>query len=105
MRNHRVFRAVVEPPGTDRRGLARRVVLLVRVEVHRVFAVDGELEYPTGPRIELEPIGPRERLKAGESASFTEDWWLLAHPFPKKGQQLDLKALSVQVSKQTTETK
>lgn len=61
--------------------------------------------YPTGPRIELEPIGPRERLKPSESASFTEDWWLLAHPFPKKGQQLDLKALSAQVLKQTTETK
>ena len=57
--------------------------------------------YPTGPRIELEPIGPRERLKPGESASFTEDWWLLSHPFPKKGQQLDLKALAEQVEKQT----
>jgi hypothetical protein len=61
--------------------------------------------YPTGPRIELEPIGPRERLKPGESASFTEDWWLLAHPFPKKGQQIDLKALAEQVAKQTTQTK
>ncbi|MBN9120674.1 MAG: hypothetical protein J0I06_16240 [Planctomycetes bacterium] len=61
--------------------------------------------YPTGPRIELEPIGPRERLKPGESASFTEDWWLLTHPFPKKGQQLDLKALAEQVAKQTTRTK
>ncbi len=63
--------------------------------------------YPTGPRIELEPIGPRERLKPGESASFTEDWWLLSHPFPNpwRGQKLDLKALSAQVAKQTTETK
>jgi hypothetical protein len=61
--------------------------------------------YPTGPRIELEPIGPRERLKPGESASFTEDWWLLSHPFPKKGQQIDLKALAEQVAKQTTEPK
>jgi hypothetical protein len=61
--------------------------------------------YPTGPRIELEPIGPRERLKPGESASFTEDWWLLAHPFPKKGQWLDLKALKEQVARQTTATK
>ncbi len=61
--------------------------------------------YPTGARIELEPIGPRERLKPGESASFTEDWWLLSHPFPKKGQQLDLKALAEQVAKQTIETK
>jgi hypothetical protein len=61
--------------------------------------------YPPGRPIELEPIGPRERLKAGESASFTEDWWLLLHPFPKKGQQIDLKALSEQVAKQTTATK
>ena len=61
--------------------------------------------YPTGPQIELEPIGPRERLKPGESASFTEEWWLLSHPFPKKGQRLDLKALAEQVEKQTTKTK
>jgi hypothetical protein len=60
--------------------------------------------YPTGPRIELEPIGPRERLKPGESASFTEDWWLLSHPFPKKG-QLDLKALAQQVEKETIPSK
>ncbi len=57
--------------------------------------------YPTGPRIELEPIGPRERLKPGVSASFTEDWWLLSHPFPKAGEKLDLKALAEQVMKQT----
>lgn len=61
--------------------------------------------YPTGPRIELEPIGPRERLKPGESASFTEGWWLLAHPFPKNGRRLDLKALRDQVARQTLETK
>jgi hypothetical protein len=57
--------------------------------------------YPPSRMIELEPIGPRERLKPGESASFTEDWWLLSHPFPRAGQQLDLKALSEQVDKQT----
>jgi hypothetical protein len=60
--------------------------------------------YPRGRQIELEPIGPRERLKPGESASFTEDWWLLEHPFPKKGQKIDLKALAEQVAKQTTQT-
>ncbi|MBL8867552.1 MAG: hypothetical protein JNK93_18505 [Planctomycetia bacterium] len=53
--------------------------------------------YPTGPRIELEPIGPRERLKPGESASFVEEWWLLKHPFPKNGDQLDLKAVAAKV--------
>ena len=61
--------------------------------------------YPAGPRIELEPIGPRERLKPGESASFIEDWWLLSHPYPKKGRRLDLKALAEQVETQTTRTK
>lgn len=53
--------------------------------------------YPTGPRIELEPIGPRERLKPGESASFTEHWLLLRHPFPAKGESIDLKKLQAQV--------
>ena len=58
--------------------------------------------YPSGPRIELEPIGPRERLRSGESASFTENWWLLPFPFPQAGQQLDLKALDTLVKTQTT---
>ncbi|MBA4065671.1 MAG: hypothetical protein C0501_18530 [Isosphaera sp.] len=61
--------------------------------------------YPTGPRIELEPIGPRERLRPGESASFTEDWWLVPHPFPKAGQRIDLKALADQVEKETAVTR
>jgi hypothetical protein len=61
--------------------------------------------YPVGRQIELEPIGPRERLKPGESASFTEDWWLLEHSFPKKGDRLDLKALAEQVMTQTVPSK
>ena len=61
--------------------------------------------YPPGARIELEPIGPRERLKPGESASFAEDWWLLPHPYPKPGEKTDLKALAEKVEKQTAVTK
>lgn len=53
--------------------------------------------YPTGPRIELEPIGPRERLEPGQSASFVEDWWLLPFPFPNEGEQVDLPALEALV--------
>ena len=53
--------------------------------------------YPTGQRIELEPIGPRERLEPGQSASFVEDWWLLPFPFPHEGQQVDLPALKALV--------
>lgn len=33
--------------------------------------------YPDGDMVELEPIGPRERLGEGERASFTETWYLL----------------------------
>ncbi len=39
---------------------------------------------------ELEPIGPRETLAPGESASFTEDWWLLSYDFPREGDTIDL---------------
>lgn len=42
---------------------------------------------------ELEPIGPRETLAPGQSASFTEEWWLLPHAFPGKT-DVDLKAIS-----------
>ena len=58
--------------------------------------------YPKGPRIELEPIGPRERIKGGESKRFTETWWLLPHPYPKVGEKLDLKALREQVLRDTS---
>ncbi len=39
---------------------------------------------------ELEPIGPLEYIKPGESASFTEDWWLLPYKCPAKGENVDL---------------
>lgn len=56
--------------------------------------------YPTGSRIELEPIGPRESLRPGESAGFTEVWWLFDYTFPKSGEMVDLKQL-----RQTLEAK
>jgi hypothetical protein len=58
--------------------------------------------YPQGPRIELEPIGPRERLKPGESASFTEEWWVVKFPYPKQGDSIDLKALNTIVQTHTS---
>jgi hypothetical protein len=54
--------------------------------------------YPPGARIELEPIGPRERLAPGQSASFTEEWLILVHPFPKDGESLDLAAIQKKVA-------
>jgi hypothetical protein len=38
---------------------------------------------------ELEPIGPEERLGPGESASYTEEWWLVPHEFPARRDALD----------------
>ncbi|MDA1018309.1 MAG: serine hydrolase [Planctomycetota bacterium] len=52
--------------------------------------------YPEGKRVELEPIGPRERLKPGELASFTEEWFLKAFDFPGD-QPIDLKKVSAVV--------
>ncbi len=54
--------------------------------------------YPSGNMVELEPIGPRERLAPGESGSFTEEWWLAEMPFPK-GAQVDLNALNATTEK------
>ena len=58
--------------------------------------------YPTDGRIELEPIGPRERLQPGESASFAEHWWLFQFPYPEKGEQIDLDALTELVMERTS---
>jgi hypothetical protein len=77
----------------------------IRVLGNKATGLTLSVWYQPSPMIELEPIGPRERLKPGKSVSFTEDWWLLSHPFPKPGQRLDLMALAEQVSKQTTVTK
>ncbi|MFP4056507.1 MAG: hypothetical protein ACLF0G_06540 [Candidatus Brocadiia bacterium] len=48
---------------------------------------------------ELEPIGPRNVIRPGESASFTEDWWLLPYPWPKEPAALDLEALAAAVER------
>jgi hypothetical protein len=53
--------------------------------------------YPPGDRIELEPIGPRERLQPGQSASFTEEWSLASFSYPKEGEQIDLARLKMLV--------
>lgn len=43
--------------------------------------------YPDNDMVELEPIGPKERLeKRGDRASFEEVWFLLEHACPSGGQ-------------------
>lgn len=60
--------------------------------------------YPAADRlraVELEPIGPRQELAPGATAAFTEHWWLLEHPFPRAGADLDLAALAARVAAET----
>jgi hypothetical protein len=70
--------------------------------------VDGHnvsIWYPqAGPMIELEPLGPRERLAPGDSASFTESWELRSFPFPAAGAAVDLKQLDA-IGRETATTR
>ncbi len=52
---------------------------------------------PRGEAVELEPIGPTEVIAPGESASFTERWWLLDGKFPAEGESIDLAELTQRV--------
>lgn len=49
--------------------------------------------YPDGDMVELEPIGPRQRLNPGEQASFPEEWWLAEFAFPGDSRDVDLQQL------------
>jgi len=49
---------------------------------------------------ELEPIGPQEKLAPGQSASFTEQWWLLPYKFPQDRQAADLERVKRLVEEQ-----
>lgn len=55
--------------------------------------------YPDNDMVELEPIGPRERIRPGESASFTEEWWLGPMPFPRDVRSVDLNAFQQAVDR------
>lgn len=49
------------------------------------------------PVVELEPIGPREKLKPGESASFTETWYLLPQKFPQDHRNIDFEKMTGEI--------
>ena len=67
------------------------------------FDIGPEMIIPRHPDLwfgkwAAEPIGPKTNLAPGESASFTEEWWLVPHKFPEPRHDVDLKALSQTVS-------
>ncbi|MEE2724736.1 MAG: hypothetical protein VYC05_05080, partial [Verrucomicrobiota bacterium] len=51
------------------------------------------------PACELEPIGPMEEIKPGQKASFTENWYLIDNPYPKKDELVDLSLIQSKVEK------
>jgi len=50
---------------------------------NEVAGLTMSIWYPDAPMCELEPIGPREKVAPGQSASFTETWYLLPQKFPE----------------------
>jgi hypothetical protein len=42
-------------------------------------------EFEKVPACEIEPIGPLETVKPGQTSSFTVNWWLVDNAFPKEG--------------------
>lgn len=69
---------------------------------NEVAGLTMSIWYPSDrPTVELEPIGPREKLRPGESGSFTESWWLLPYKYPLKSQTVDLKRVGALVERNT----
>lgn len=55
-------------------------------QYNEVAGLTVSVWYPSDrDTVELEPIGPAERIQPGDSASFTEEWWLLDFDFPVSG--------------------
>ncbi len=55
-------------------------------QYNEVAGLTVSIWYPSDrDTVELEPIGPAERIQPGASASFTEEWWLLDYDFPTSG--------------------
>lgn len=53
--------------------------------------------YPQGEMVELEPIGPAEQLEPGDQASFSEEWWLVPHPFPADSNSVEFDPIARKV--------
>ncbi len=68
---------------------------------NEMAALTAALFYWKNKFCELEPIGPKEKILPGRSASFTEEWRLLPYKFPLNGSELDLKGISALASSKT----
>ena len=75
---------------TDNRLFVKRFPTYPDRVYNEAAALTISVWWPQSKMIELEPIGPRERIQPGQSASFTETWSIADLPYPKPGEQLDL---------------
>ena len=67
---------------------------------NEVAGLTMSIWYPAnGKMVELEPIGPAERLAPNARAAFTEVWTLLPQNFPDSPNQLNAAAIAAQVGK------
>jgi len=67
---------------------------------NEIAALTISIWYPEDDMCEIEPIGPMERLLPGESAKFTEEWWILPYPFLKPGSTLNLNEIFALVERE-----
>jgi hypothetical protein len=64
---------------------------------NEVAGLTMSIWYPDGPMCELEPIGPRERIEPGQSAGFTETWYLAEREAPQTADLIDVPDVARQV--------
>ena len=68
---------------------------------NEVAAITISIWYFKDIMCELEPIGPMENIKPGQSASFTETWWLLPHEFPQDRTQVNTGQIADMIRRHT----
>jgi hypothetical protein len=83
--------AYIEPHGV---AFVKRFAADPNRVYNEVAAITSCIYYPKDRFVELEPIGPRETLEPGQSASYTEEWELFPFPLPAAGDAPDLEALA-----------
>ncbi len=66
-----------------------------------VAAYTISIWYNEDVNCELEPIGPRETIKPGESSSFTEEWWLFPYDYPEENKEINTISFKDFVEKNT----
>ena len=68
---------------------------------NEMAALTISIWYNSDIMCELEPIGPMQTLKPGQSAAFTEEWWLAPYEFPADRTNVDLQRVKKVVDKLT----